>query len=283
MTVPKPTRRKTSRQQAGSSRSRGKQSAAGLEALQRDYASAQAECATTATEAIAALNNRVAETQAELLETIRGLWTEVAEGGETAARSYPERVQAALNDQEAADRCSKALQTYVDGLREFAASRSAAEQAARESYQEYANAVQRGEPEDEMRARAEETQQAYLDALRASSPGGDSYRKVAEAGAAYEDVVRETRTKSLEAIAEAVRDYAGSTQSTLDQGELPQRYEAAVQRCEQRVTDLTGSAQRTLLEAHIRALGVLQAGWAKVAGSAASSDGGAAGASQGGG
>jgi hypothetical protein len=205
----------------------------------------------------------------------------VTAGREAAAQTYPERVQAALGDSDAADRVGTALQAYVDGLREFAAARGDAEQAARDSYQEYAAALQRGESEDDVRAQAEKTQHAYLDALRASSPSGDQYRRAAEAGAAYENVVRETQAATLQSIAEAIRDYAGSTQATLDQGEVPQRYEAAVQQFEQQLTDLAGSTQRTLLEAQIRALRELRAGWAKVAKSAAAGGAGAAGASSG--
>jgi hypothetical protein len=281
MADPKPSRRQSSRTSGRSTPSGGKQSASGLEALQRELVSAQADYATTATEAFSALNNRTVETQRELVETIRGLWVEVFAGREAAAQAYPDRVQAALSDTEAADRVTNALQTYVDGLREFAAARSDAEQAARESYQEYAAALQRGEPEDEVRAHAEKAQQAYLDALRTSSPSGDLYRRVAEAGAACEGVVRETQGATVQAIAEAMREYVASPQATLEQGDVPQRYEEAVRRHDQQLSELVTSTQCTLVDAQVRALRELRAGWAKVAKSAVGSGDGAAGASSG--
>src|SRR5262249_28887054 len=135
MADPKPSGRRSSQPPGRSSPSEATQSASDVEALQREHASAQADYATTATDAFAALNNRTAEMQRELVVTIQGLWAEVVAGNEAAARAYPERVQAALRDPETADRVGTALQAYVDGLREYAAARSDAEQAARESYQ----------------------------------------------------------------------------------------------------------------------------------------------------
>jgi hypothetical protein len=255
------------------------QAAGDLSELQRRYVSARAEYATTVREALEQLSSASADAQSELIGAVGGLSSELRDGGEAAARRYPERLQSALANPEHATRVGEAAQAYVDALRELASAQGDAEKSARDAYHEYVSGVQSGEAEDEVRSRGERARQAQLDALTASSPSGDLHSKVLDAQRTYEQVVRETQAAVLEQVTEAMREFGGIGQRLADEKQIPTRYEEAVRRYQSRVADLVLGTQRALLEAQIRALGELQSGWttaAAAAGSGSTSNGGTA-------
>lgn len=259
----------------GSRNKQGEQAPAELIDLQREYLSAHGEYAKTVGEVLQALRRTSAEAQAELARAVQEFSAEMREDGESAARAYPERVHRALTDADAAARLGEAQQGYIDALRELASAQSDAARSARDAYQEYVNAVQFGDAEDEVRARAERAQQAHVEALRASSPGGELYARVSAAERQYEQVLRETQTAALQELVEAAREYAGSPQKMIEEREIPVRYGEAASRYQGRLQELTNGTQRILLQAQIRALRELQAGWAEVGAAADVADGSA--------
>jgi hypothetical protein len=258
----------------GESRNKqGEQAAAEMIDLQREYLSVHGEYAKTVGEALQALRRTSAEAQTELARAVQELSAEMREDGETAARAYPERVHRALTDADTTARLSEAQQGYIDALRELASAQSDAARSARDAYQEYVNAVQFGDAEDEVRARAERAQQAQTEALRASSPGGELYVRVSAAERKYEQVLRETQTATLQELVGAAREYAGSPHRMIEEREIPMRYGEAARRYQGRLQELANTTQRTLLQAQIRALRELQGGWAEVGAAAGAADG----------
>ena len=137
----------------------------GDEELQREHAAAQADYAQAMSDGLARLNRRSVEAQVELAEAVRELTGKAMEGEQQTARSFPERLQEAVDDPKARERAEQSYQAYVDAARELLEAQAESQQRAQEAYQAFATAVQVAEPEEEVRRLGEEAQEAYLEAL----------------------------------------------------------------------------------------------------------------------
>jgi hypothetical protein len=236
-----------------------------VEELQRDHAAAQAEYAKAMSDGLARLNQRSVEAQVELAQAVRELAGEMLDGEQQASSSFPERVKAAIEDPDVRERAEQSYQAYADAARAVLEARAEAQQRAADAYQSFAAAVQLGGAEDEVRRLGEEAREAYLAALRAAGPGDDLTRAAQEAAAACERTLGETRREVLEKVAAAVGDRAGSRDKLVEERDIGQRYQDAVQRYYETVSGVSEGTRRTLLEAEIRALRELQAGWSVIA------------------
>lgn len=216
----------------------------------------------------AVLQARYAETQSELVSTLRELDAELTESGSQAYRTLVEALHAATAENDAHTRAAEAYRSYQAALQQYAAAQRDAEQRAQHAYREYLAAVQSGQDENEVRRYLERAQEAINEVAQGTAEQNAARQQATEAEAAFYRHGQEAQATAQQAVTDAYSSYVRSLRDAVEKSDVQGRYQDAVQRYSDGLRDIHDQAkqiaeraQEATLEAGIQVLQQMQKAW----------------------
>jgi hypothetical protein len=244
------------------------QTSPNLEQLQQEFNNEYLLCLQAVEQGRTAQQQLYADAYNELLTAVQKLRQEVMDRGSEALQNFAGSLQTGTGNRESYDKCVDAYHAYLDAMQQVVAGRGEAEQSVVQAYQEYTTAVQGGKDEAEVKRLAERAQQVYLDANSSSSRQTEMLQQAVEAQANFNRLLQETQTSGQQAAVDAYRTYVGQLRESLEQVNVQERYQSALQQYQNRVNEITTGTQRLLLETNTKALRELRSAWETLAGGA---------------